>query len=251
MGNPHKHLSQPLEWTKFGAKILSPTFLLIFVLANMTSTQVSTQPTTVQILPESYTVPDIGSTFTINISIQNVNNLYAWELKLYYPSDILNGTTVAEGPFLKTENQPTFFRVLEFTDEYNNAQGRIIALCSRFKPGALGARGDGILATITFTSKSANGPKILHLEDVTLIDSNENTIPCTTTNSEVTVISELPTTLIPLILIISTLLTIAYRKTTQPKRFGNTAAKSHSKSSNSPLLFHSALEFSRSQHNNT
>lgn len=194
------------------------TFLLIILLGNITCVGVGAQPTVVSILPESYTAPNIGLNFTVNISIQNVNNLYAWELTLYYPNDILNGTAIDEGPFLKTGNQPTFFHIIEFNETYNNTHGRITALCSRLKPDTPGASGDGVLATITFTSKSTNGPKTLHLEDVHLFDSNSNEIPCTTTNSEVTVIPELPTTLTPLILAASTILAIAIRKATQQRK---------------------------------
>jgi len=181
-------------------KLLSQTFLLILLIANMTFTEVSAQPTIVSILPESYTVPDVGLTFTLNISIQNVNNLYAWEITLYYPNDILNGTTITEGPFLKTGNQPTFFSIIEFNDTYDNTHGRLIAFCSRLKQDTPGVSGNGTLATITFKSKSTNGPKTLHLEDVKLLDPNLNEIPYTTADSEITVIPEHPTTLIPIII---------------------------------------------------
>lgn len=220
IGNADKHLSHLLGRMKFGEEMVVPTFSLIFVLANMTCMEAGGQPTCVQILPESYIVPNVGLNFIVNISIQNVNNLYGWEFKLYYPSDILNGTTVTEGPFLKTGNEPTFFRVLEFTDTYNNAYGRVIVSCSRLKQDTPGVSGDGVLATIVFTSKSTNGPKILRLEDVKLSDPNANVIPCITANGEVTVIPELPATLIPLILTVSTLLAVAYRKITEPKKFG-------------------------------
>ncbi len=189
-----------------------PTFLSIFFLAIITFTGVNPQPTIVSILPESYTIPDIGLTFTINISIQNVNNLYVWELTLYYPNDILNATTITEGPFLKTGNEPTLFHIIEFNNTYTNTQGRITAICTRYRPDASGVSGNGTLATITFTSKTTNGPKTLHLENIKLINSNQNEIPYITTDSEITVIPEHPTTLTPLILTTLTLLTIAYRK---------------------------------------
>ena len=178
---------------------MSPTLLLIIFLASVPYTELSLQSTVVSITPESYTVPDVGLTFTLNISIQNVNNLYAWEITLYYPNDILNGTTITEGPFLKTGNQPTFFSIIEFNDTYDNTHGRLIAFCSRLKQDTPGVSGNGTLATITFKSKSTNGPKTLHLEDVKLLDPNLNEIPYTTADSEIKVIPEHPTTLIPII----------------------------------------------------
>ncbi|RLI45491.1 hypothetical protein DRO69_05200 [Candidatus Bathyarchaeota archaeon] len=52
----------------------------------------------------------------------------------------------------------TRFHIMEFNNT-TNTQGRIIALCTRYRPDASGAGGNGTLATITFTSKSTNGPK--------------------------------------------------------------------------------------------
>ena len=191
---------------------MSPTLLLIIFLASVPYKELSLQPTVVSITPESYTVPDIGLTFTLNISIQNVNNLYAWEITLYYPNDILNGTTITEGPFLKTGNQPTFFSIIEFNDTYDNTHGRLIAFCSRLKQDTPGVSGNGTLATITFKSKSTNGPKTLHLEDVKLLDPNLNEIPYTTADSEIKVIPEHPTTLIPIIITTTTIIAIITKR---------------------------------------
>jgi hypothetical protein len=44
------------------------------------------------------------------LAIQSVNDLYSWKS---------NGTSVAEGSFLKEGGVPTFFYVAVFTDIYN------------------------------------------------------------------------------------------------------------------------------------
>jgi hypothetical protein len=221
ISNNDKHPNRS-KYDKIWRETLS-TLLLIIFLASIPYTELSLQPTIVSILPESYTVPDIGLTFTLNISIQNVNNLYAWEITLHYPNDILNGTTITEGPFLKTGNQPTIFSIIEFNDTYSNTHGRLIAFCSRLKPDTPGISGNGTLATITFKSKSTNGPKTIHLENVKLLDPNLNEIPCTTADSQIKVIPEHPTTIIPIIITTTTMIAIIIKRRQKPsKKLQNT-----------------------------
>jgi len=186
--------------------------LLIFVLANMIITQVGAQQTKVLVFPESHIVPNIGLDFTVNITVQDVTDLYGWEFKLYYPNDILNGTSVAEGPFLKSGGVPTFFLLHEFTDAYNQTRGRVVALCLRVDPDAPGVNGSGVLATIKFSSKSIDGPKVLRLDDVKLSDSYVNAIPCTTVDGEVAVIPEFPAASILPLLVVLTSAAAAFKK---------------------------------------
>ena len=186
---------------------------LLLVLAVLTPTHATVQQTQtlVYVFPEAYTVPSIGSTFSLDISIQNVTNLYAWELKLYYPNSVLNGTTVTEGPFLKAGGVSTFFFWPEFTDNYNATQGRLHVACTR-TGDVMGVDGDGVLATITFNSTSNDGPKSLHLADVKLSDPNATKIPFVTVDGEVTVLPEFSTTLILPLLVMISLTAIILRK---------------------------------------
>lgn len=185
--------------------------LLVFVLAIMSLKQAYAQQTTVYVSPAAYTASNVGSTFSMNISVQDVKNLYGWEFKLYYPNSILNGTTVTEGPFLKAGGQ-TYFLVSNFTDDYYTTQGRLSVLCLRVNPDAPGVDGNGVLATITFNSTSRNGPEGLHLADVKLSDPNATRILCVTVDGEVTVVPEFPLTLILPLLMILPLAAIALRK---------------------------------------
>lgn len=185
---------------------------LITLLFSMAVPHIGAQQTVVSVFPTSYTVPEIGVTFVINVTIQDVNNLYGWELKLYYPNDILNGTGVTEGPFLKTGGMSTFFWVQEFTDSYNETHGRVWVSCTRLAT-APGVDGDGALASITFNSTSLNGPSVLHLADVILGDPAATEIPCTLYDGEVTVVPEFPLALIsPLFMALLMVVTILARK---------------------------------------
>ena len=163
------------------------------------------QQTTVYLSPASHTVPNVNVTFSLNVTIDNVNNLFGWDFQLYYPNDILNGTNITEGEFLKTDGAPTIFYTVEFTDTYNETQGLVRAWCARMGFNLTGVNGSGVLATITFKSTSSDGPKLLKLENVELSDRNAKKISCTTANAEVTVIPEFTTTLLMTLLIIATL----------------------------------------------
>jgi hypothetical protein len=185
--------------------------LLTITLASVIVAQVRAQQATVSLVPASSTVPNVGLAFTVNVTVENVEDLYGWQLSLYYPNNILNGTGAAEGPFLKTGGIPAAFLVANFTDSYNATHGLLSVLS--FRTGNVsGVSGNGTLATITFTSTSTDGMEILHLADVKLSDSNTTVIPSITADGEVTVVPEFPAGLILTLLIASTIVAIALRK---------------------------------------
>lgn len=186
------------------------TLFLLFALESVFIMQASAQQAVVQVVPASYTVPDLGATYNVNITIQDVENLYGYDLKLYYPNDILNGTSATQGPFLKTGGFNTFFTA-NFTDKYNATNGLLSVLCSRVG-NVSGADGEGTLVIIMFKSKSNGGPETLHLADVALSDPNPAAINFTTSDGGVTVVPEFPTTLILPLLMISASAAIILRK---------------------------------------
>jgi len=197
------------------AKIV--TLSLALVLAYFVIIQAEAQQATVQVIPASYTVPNVGGTFNINVTVQNVNDLFGFEFKLYYPNNILNGTSATQGPFLKAGGVQTFFAVPNFTDLYNATHGVLNILCTRVG-NVSGVNGSGTLATATFRSTSTNGPRILHLADVKLSDPTPAAISFTTTDSEVTVIPELPTALILPLLMVSAIVAITLENRTRNHR---------------------------------
>jgi hypothetical protein len=162
------------------------TLIFIFsLIPTILSSQTATT-TTVYVNPQ-LTTTQIGETFSINISITQVTNLTAWEIKLYYLNTILNGTKATEGPFLKTAGS-TFFWVLSLTDNYNATHGLIHLTCTLTGTGP-GATGDGTLATITFKAKNG-GNTPLTLTSTKLLDAQDppQQIPHTTTDGTVQVI---------------------------------------------------------------
>lgn len=166
--------------------LITPLMVIFPLVFNAQGQQIAL----IAVEPAHYVVPNVDVTFNINVTIQNVQNLYGWELKLYYPNDILNGTAVVEGYFLKKDDVSTFFRVHEFTDNYNGTHGRVWAYCTRIG-NVSGVNGNGTLLSITFKSKAVNGPKNLTLDDVKLSDPEANKIECTIAASQIKVIPEI------------------------------------------------------------
>jgi hypothetical protein len=111
-----------------------------------------------------------GTIFTVNITVSNVNNLYAWQFYLYYQNSVLNGTTLPEqGPFLDPTFSHSFFLVTTFTDHYNATYGLMWVSCSLLG-NVSKASGSGTLANVTFTTVGG-GLSVLHLANVLLIST--------------------------------------------------------------------------------
>jgi hypothetical protein len=140
--------------------------LLISLLSLMFHSSAEATTTTLYVDPATSKVL-VDKTFTVNISIANVTNLYGWEFVLYYNNTMLNGTEIIEGPFLRTHGS-TFFNITDFNDAYNVTHGRVWAT-GVLLGNVSGVNGSGVLASITFMCKEF-GSSILQLVDTTLGD---------------------------------------------------------------------------------
>lgn len=127
----------------------------------------------------SIVTANTGEFFTIRIRIQDVTNLFSYEVKLGFDNDTLKAVDVVEGPFIKdgtTSPSGTFF-TFQMKGTY------IIVDCitlGRYP----GVSGSGTLFTANFTVKDARN-STLHLYDTILLDytlPEPNMIPHTTSN---------------------------------------------------------------------
>ena len=112
---------------------------------------------------------EVGNTFSVDIWVEDVVDLYCWTVKLKYDPTILSYETIVEGDFLKT-NGLTFFLT-------GNGEGWLAGGCTLL--GSVpGASGNGYLARVTFRC-IASGECSLSMADVDtwLTDSNHNDIP--------------------------------------------------------------------------
>jgi len=102
--------------------------------------------TTIYVDPDRV-VRSIGQDFVVNISISNVANLYAWELKLGWNMTVLELVNVTEGTFLE-KTGPTVF-----SSRLNETYDHVVIDCTLLG-NSTGADGSGVLASIQFHVKN-------------------------------------------------------------------------------------------------
>jgi hypothetical protein len=207
-------VSQSVKFAKvftYSALIVLLTMpLYAFVMSDAGSTRVF-------IDPPSQTVGAIGDSFTVNVSVADVSNLYGYEFKLYYNSTVMNGTEEPiEGSFLKSGGQTPFWGVVSFTDHYNLTHGVVWIYCS-LQANVSGIYGSGVLATIKFKSLALGDSVPLHLADVKLSepyvpDIGALPIQCDVSDGMITVIPEFTSAVAVLTLIIASLFGIFFGK---------------------------------------
>jgi outer membrane protein assembly factor BamB len=171
-------------------KKTSTAIMLIILCSSMFCALSATIPTvkaaTAQVFvdPSSQTVNDVGDSFTVNVSIANVTNLYAYSFELYYDPNAMNGTSAAEGSFLTGG-----FVVKDFNDHYNSTYGRL-SFADTLTPPAPSVSGSGVLTTIQFKSVAPADSSVLHLANLKLSDPSSNSISATITDGAVTVVAK-------------------------------------------------------------
>lgn len=149
----------------------------------------ASQTTTVYVYPSATTVP-IGQTFTIDIKISAVSDLYGWEFRLGWDPNLLDVVDVLEGGFLKSGGS-TFF-----DKKMNNTVGYILVDCTLLGMVS-GVNGDGTLASVGFYAEK-EGTTNLDLYDTILIDSSEQAISHAVVDGSVTVSKSVGGIVIPL-----------------------------------------------------
>jgi hypothetical protein len=130
------------------------------------------QVATVSVAPASVIV-QVNQSFTIDIAITGVVDLYGWEFQLGWNSSLLAVLDVSEGQFLKAGG------TTYFASNVNDTAGNLIVDCT-LTGNVPGVSGDGTLASITFNVSDV-GECALNLHDVELADSSDNSIPCQAT----------------------------------------------------------------------
>jgi hypothetical protein len=132
------------------------------------------------ISPVSVVDPSLtpGQSFTVNLTVANVADLYQWQAQIYYSNQILNATDAEEGSFLPTRGT-TIFEV-NILQDFNLTHGQI-TLSEALSGAGLGVYGNGQLATITFIVLD-NGTAPIAISSETLYDSENNAIAHTTAN---------------------------------------------------------------------
>ena len=154
--------------------ILTITLTLLLMEATFVGqTFLSAFATTVKIDPASQQIP-LPGTETVNVSIEDVANLGAFEFTLKYDGSIVKivqATDVQLGDFLGNTGRT----VVPTGPEIDNDAGEMTFGAFTFGDNP-GPDGDGVLATIIFTAQS-EGASALDLTDVQVTDINGDVIP--------------------------------------------------------------------------
>lgn len=128
-----------------------------------------------------------GQTFTIQVSVADAVDLYAWQLDLGFDPTILNANSIDEGPFLATGGS-TFF----IPGTIDNTAGSISFTGNSLLTAISGVNGSGVLATVSFTAVGA-GTSPVNLFNVELLDSSLSGTDTTVANGSVTTVVPEPT----------------------------------------------------------
>jgi hypothetical protein len=146
-------------------KKLAMSFLVFFILSMSLA---SASPTRLYVNPSSVNKA-VGTTFTVDVKVEDVANLFAWEFSMKFNQSILECLSVVEGPFLKQYGTRCVGVIVDKT-YIDNRLGTILSGCSLSKPDVK-VDGSGTFATITFRVKGV-GKSTLDLHDTMLIDTN-------------------------------------------------------------------------------
>ena len=177
-------------------------FCVAFIIAclALASSAKALETTTISIDPPTYEVAEseIGETFTVNITLNDVTNLWSWKVRVNWNSEILNFTEIAEGPFLNSTADTLFLWAQNWTAI---EEGYIPEIsCTLLSSGSV--NGSGVLATIAFKSLSPGTSNITLTETVLKEPgAGHPEISHDVDNGEVTVIPEFqPWIILPFVL---------------------------------------------------
>jgi hypothetical protein len=145
-----------------------------------------------------------GQSFSLEVAISNVADLYAFQFNLAFNPLVLSATDVTEGPFLPSGGTTVFIPGM-----IDNAGGTISSIANSLIGLIPGVSGTGTLATVDFDT-SALGTSSIILSNVRLLESNFEVITSNIVNGSVSVVPE-PTALLLLATAVAGFLSIGLR----------------------------------------
>lgn len=163
-------------------KMILLPILLMSMLATMIAVKpISAQSTTVNLNPTFILGKNPGDAFTVDIMVNDVTDLYGYELKIFADINVLTATGIDVGAFFAntTTGYKTWKQEIGYTEDYTKSYAWLAVT----KPlgSAAGESGSGILATVHFVVYDA-GSTDLNLALCVLGDPFGNAIPHTWTS---------------------------------------------------------------------
>ena len=143
---------------------------------------------TLQMNPSYIVVTNTSSPFSLDVTVSNITDLYAWQVAIYFENTKVNIVGATQGDFLSPVNSTTW--VPTWNNNYNSTHGEVTLYCTLESPIS-GVSGTGTLATIIF-QVVGGGNATLHFDtsNTLLLDSSRpwhNPIPYVTIDGSVNV----------------------------------------------------------------
>ena len=161
--------------------LMSKTLCAVVVASVLFAAREAAATPIVSLVP-SLTNVTVGGTTTVNVSISDAVDVFAFQFDLGFNSARISASNLVEGSFLAGGGD-TFF----VPGSIDNLGGSIAFTGNTLLTAIAGESGGGILATVTFTGLS-EGLAGLSLFNVVLLDSSLSTIvPVTTAGGLVNV----------------------------------------------------------------
>ena len=146
-------------------------------------------PTIVSVYP-SEIIAYKNETFSVDVKITNVTDMFGYQFELYYNTSVLNctGVELPSGHFLEPSLNPNNIIVIkqEYDNAYNATHGRVWVAACLLGPEP-SKNGSGTLATISFKA-TAKGTSTLDLQGTGLIDTSPKWITINVVDGTVTVL---------------------------------------------------------------
>jgi len=168
--------------------------------------QAQTQPS-VFFNPLTVSATQLNQTFTLNIDISNVQNLWGWAINVTFDSQYVKFQSSSEGNFLTNQVASTFYlatKPTSYKDPYSNLETlQLVTLDDAVSSSSNGedqsASGSGVLATLTFQAikQTASTPITL---GVSYLEGPNPTSAAAGTNPQITPVSTSSTATVSLII---------------------------------------------------
>ncbi|MFQ6063910.1 MAG: cohesin domain-containing protein, partial [Candidatus Bathyarchaeia archaeon] len=176
------------------------TSLLILLLITLAEQVDADSPAVVGVIPSEVIVQNVGEVFSVNITITNVDNLFGYEVKIFYNSTQLNALWVSlpSNHFLRPSKDDMLYVIKNTTHNAYNATHKFIWFACTLLSPETERSGSGVLLTIYFNATANGGPYPLtpaypgYTYPAKLSNPEASQIPCTSTPSQITVVPEFP-----------------------------------------------------------
>ena len=126
-----------------GKKLLIVSYtIMVVVLASSAVALVKAQTTTITLNPSNYVSHSLGEKITMSIVVNNVQNLWSWDVFVSWDPSVLNLTGVSQGSFLKNAGSTFFIPLSEENGTVEELSCSLLSLTS--------VSGSGVLANLVF-----------------------------------------------------------------------------------------------------